>query len=208
MVSYFSRIVFLPPVNPSFNIRKRPLTQQEARVIVRAIKRTSNITGYTVREWTNSKHLFVAENPKGEILGACLTLDFSKEWTEIAVLFVLKEHRRNGIGQALFLTSYIDTLKRKKNVLIMSKNKTVVSMMREVGLDIFSTLKNLPTPYRKHQLTLGLLYNIVWIANLYRIKEIIRKAIVYASKEPFVYGLKLTSSAEFAIAENHTSCGA
>jgi len=174
-----------------FDIRKKLLTKEEAKLLVREIKKTPNISGYSIWEWIDCQNVFIAVDHEGQILGASLNDDFGADWTEIAVLFVLEKHRENGICRALYNISCEDIINRKRNVLIMSREPIVSEMIRKSNLDVLPTLNNLPESYRQHQLKLTLYYKFRYFMNLYRNFEILRKRLTYGKNTSLIYGLKL-----------------
>ncbi len=168
---------------------KRKLTRAEAEFLIKKIKLTPNIIGYCLREWLNAENIMIAEDEKGNLAGACLNYDFSKQWNKIAALFVLEEFRGQGLGKSLFHKSLIDAIERGKNVYTISSNPIIIKMMKDSGFLIFDNLLKLPKEYQNYQFVFYL-HSIKWLLNLYRIKEIFRKKIVYNSQETFFYGIK------------------
>ena len=114
-------------------ISHRKVNQLEAKKMIDKIKTTPNIVGYTIKEWLNCEHIIVAEDEGGQLLGACLNYDFAESWTKIAALYVFEEFRGRGIGKALFYESFNDAMKRHKNVYTISRNPTIIKMMKEVN---------------------------------------------------------------------------
>ncbi|MGD2086574.1 MAG: GNAT family N-acetyltransferase [Candidatus Aminicenantes bacterium] len=177
--------------NLEFSIVKRPLKKEESRLLVEKIKYTPNISGYTAREWRRCKHVFVAENSRGGLLGACMNDDFARKWTEIAVLFVLEEYRGKGIGNAFLRLSLKDLSRRHRNILMISRNPLVTQMMKKAGFEIFPRMANLPGLDKKTQFILTWYYQTRWLMNGYRIYEILRKKIKFKPNAPVAYGFKL-----------------
>ena len=79
----------------------RPLTPAEAVQVHQALKDTPNILGYTVRELTRFRDVYVAEEEKA-FAGACFSVELGQNWTEIAALCVLPQWQGRGIGKAVF----------------------------------------------------------------------------------------------------------
>jgi GNAT superfamily N-acetyltransferase len=176
-----------------FQIIKRQLTDNEARLVVKEIKSTPYIVGYSLSEWIKSENILVAEDEIGNLLGVCLIYDFHKDWCKIAALFVLNDFRGRGIGKALFYRSVKDALERGKNVYMISANPIVIQMMKKSNFCLFKNIFNLQNSYTTYQLYFYI-HHIIWTMNLYRLKEIIRKKIVYNSSEYFVFGTLLHHS--------------
>jgi GNAT superfamily N-acetyltransferase len=173
-------------------IIKRKVNESEARLLVRHIKSTPNIVGYTFDEWLNNEHTFIAEDELGQLLGACLNYDINPKWTKIAALYVLEEFRSKGIGKALFYESVNDATNRGKNVYTISCNSIVLNIMSELEFTTFTNLIEFPSAYIDDRLGFYI-HTLEWLSSAYRIKEIIRKQFVCRPQQPFVYGLKSRS---------------
>ncbi|MBU7585133.1 MAG: GNAT family N-acetyltransferase [Nostoc sp. TH1S01] len=171
-------------------ILKRKVTKSEAELLVKQIKLTPNIIGYSLTEWLAAEHVIVAEDEDCKMLGVCLNYDINKYWYKIASLFVFEEFRGKGIGKLLFYESYKYAVKRHKNAYTISANKIVIKMMRDLDFLLFDNLLNLPKMVSKHKLVLCL-HSLIWITNLYRIQEVIRKSIVYQNHTNFIYGIHI-----------------
>ncbi|MBE9007409.1 GNAT family N-acetyltransferase [Fortiea sp. LEGE XX443] len=174
-----------------FRISKRKVTKPEARLLVRQIKLTPNIMGYSLTEWMTAEHIMVAEDENGSFVGACLSYDFHEDWNKIAALFVLKEFRGMGLGRSLFDKSCEDALKRRKNLYTISANKIVIKMMQDLDFVTFDSLAHLPKSANNKYKFVFYSHHLKWIANFYRLQEIARKTILYKSQKKFVYGVKL-----------------
>ena len=81
-----------------FKISKRTVTKAEAELLVRQIKLTPNIMGYSLTEWMSAEYIIVAEDDNGNMVGVCLNYDFHPNWNKIAALFVIEEYRGTGLG--------------------------------------------------------------------------------------------------------------
>lgn len=172
-----------------YQLIQRGLQKNEAKLLVEQIKQTPNITGYSLKEWMNFKNILVAEDRKKQLMGVCLYYDFSKQWTFISVLFILNQFRGNGIGKALFCKACQNIQNNNKNIYTASQNPIVIKMMKNLNFIIFDSLLTLPKPYKKYELIFAL-RALKWVMNYYRIKEFVRKSIIYKEKNKFVYGIK------------------
>lgn len=112
----------------------RTLTPAEARLIHAALKDTPNILGYTVRELLHWPDVSVAE-ADGTFAGACLSVDITRNWTEIAALLVLPPFRGRGIGEALFAAAWNRGWTRGRHLYVLSRNPQVVTWMEARGMD-------------------------------------------------------------------------
>lgn len=169
----------------SANITKRNISLPEAELLIEKIKSTPNIVGYTVAEWSNCGRVIVAEDDRGQLLGACLNYDFAKNWTKIAALYVLEEYRGRGIGKALFYAAFDDAIHSGKNVYTISRNPIVIEMMNKLEFTTFDRFFNLPDRLDFY------IHSLQWLASPYRIKEIIRKQIAFPARKKFIYGINL-----------------
>lgn len=168
---------------------KRKITQLEAKLLVSEVKATPNIVGYSLKEWLMANHIMVAEDSKGFCLGACLNYDFHKDWRKIAALIVLEEFRGRGIGRMLFYESFRDAQRSSRNIYIISANPIVIKMMNDLGFITFNSFFELTHLCQNYE-SLFYCHTIQWTMSLYRIKEIIRKKIIYTEKQRFLFGVK------------------
>ena len=166
----------------------RNLQPHEAQTIVEEIKKTPNITGYSLKEWLSFKNILVAED-KGKIMGVCLYYDFHRNWSFISVLIVLKPFRGMGIGKNLFERCCDNILRDGKNIYTASKNPIVIDIMKKMDFILFDSLFGLPKGYKKYEL-IFILRLINWIFSSYRLKELVRKAKLYGVRSNFTYGIK------------------
>lgn len=169
-------------------IIKRKITENEAKFLIKKIRLTPKIIGYSLKEWL-AEDMMVAEDEAGNLVGACLSYDFHKDWTKIAALFVFEDYRSKGIGKSLFYASVKDAMERSKNVYIISANPVVIKMMKDLDFSIFRSLLNFPKPYKEYELAFCF-HHIKWMMNSYRIQELIRKRINYPDQKSFIYGLR------------------
>lgn len=173
-------------------VTKRKVTESEVKLLIEKIKTTPNIVGYTMNEWLKGEHIIVAEDDRGQLLGACLNYDFAEKWTKIAALYVFEEFRGRGIGRTLFYESFNDAINRQKNIYTISRNPTLIKMMNELEFTTFDSLFNFPNRFKLDQLDFYV-HSLQWLSSPYRIKEIIRKQIAFPSQSDFIYGVKSQS---------------
>ncbi|NER36788.1 MAG: GNAT family N-acetyltransferase [Oscillatoria sp. SIO1A7] len=169
-------------------IVKRKLSQQEAELLVAEIQQTPYIVGYSVREWLAADRILVAEGGDRSLMGVCFSYDFSPNWTKIAVLFVRDQFRGRGIGKRLFYRAVREIAARKKNAYTISANPIVIEMMEQLGFSLFGSLLRLPENCQSDAL-LFYRHSLQWLLNPYRIRELLRKTIVYRSQPPFIFGV-------------------
>jgi GNAT superfamily N-acetyltransferase len=164
----------------NFLIKNRQLTSHEIDLVINAIKRTPNITGYAKKEWEKFGSIFVAE-VNSELAGVAVNISISKEWEELAVLLVLEKFRGNGLGKSLFNIALEDIKTRNKNAYTTSRNPIVLKLMKENGFQFLSLLK-LPLPVT--------LFNLKFICSFYRLSEFLRKQKVFPGQSEFEYGVR------------------
>lgn len=175
-----------------YDVLKQRLSPEEASILVKAIQKTPHISGYSQQKWLRSEHVIVAKDERGNIMGACLEDDFGASWTEIAVIFVLPEHRGKGIGRQFFEMACADILERGRNIIIMSSEVGIRKVIEESDLDTFDSLEDLDEAYHPHYFTLTTYYTIRYHLSMYRNWERLRKRRVFEKKAPYLYGLKLS----------------
>lgn len=173
-----------------FRLTRRKVTASEAELLVKEISLSPEITGYSVKEWMRFENVLIAEDNTGQMVGVCLSYDFSSNWAFISVLYVLEEFRGKGIGKKLFHQTCQDILSRGRNIYTSSRNPIVIKMMSELNFLLFETLYTLPKPYKKYEFDF-LMRTVKWIASLYRVKEFGRKSIQHRKRKKFVYGVKV-----------------
>lgn len=185
-------------------IVQRVLTETEAELIVNKIKSSPNITGYSFSEWLEftRENLLIAENEKGEMIGVCCYYDFSPKWSYLAVLYVFEEYRGEGIGKKLFYQACANILESKKSIYISTRTPAVIKMMNDLGFTTFDTLLTLPEPFKEYELDF-LIRGARWVLNSYRLKEIIRKALIFQNQPGFLYGIKSCEPITVAAGEHN-----
>lgn len=175
-------------------IIQRKVTPDEADLLVKEIQQTPYIVGYSRQEWLQWSNIRVAEDENGHLIGVSLNTDFGQNWTKISVLYVREEFRGQGIGKRLFYAAFEDAIARGRNVYTISANPIVILMINELGFSTFSSLLSFPAAHRNQS---GIIYwhTLKWLANLYRVKELIRKHYVFQLKEQFkeqfIYAIRL-----------------
>lgn len=171
------------------NITIRKLTRDEALILIEGIKNTPNITAYTLRQWLRCKHVVVATNREGRIMGAVMNDDFTKHWTEIAVVFVLEEFRRQGLGREIFEIAHAFNIRRNKNILMMSREPNVTRMMEELGFELHEGFHYFSNMSQIDSFILRYYYEIRAKLSLFRLREVARKKKIYGVCDPFMYGI-------------------
>ncbi|MBK4728894.1 GNAT family N-acetyltransferase [Oxynema sp. CENA135] len=174
-------------------IVRRKVTSLEAQLLVKEIQKTPYIVGYSDKEWKEAENIRVAEDRQGNLMGVSLNIDFGKNWTKIAVLYVREADRGRGIGKRLFYSAFEEAIARKRHVYTISGNPIVIKMMADLEFATFPSLLQFPQAYQSER-RIVYVHMLAWLANLYRIKEMMRKHWVYDEEEQFIYGIHLSSS--------------
>jgi len=170
----------------------RKLTANEAELLVKEIQGTPYIVGYTFKEWMQAENIRMAEDENGHLMGVSLDTEFGKNWTKIAVLYVRKQFRGQGIGKRLFYAACEEAIAHGRNLYTISANPIVINMIHDLEFSTFPSLFAFPEAAQTHKRTIYS-HTLKWLANFYHLKELIRKHYVYKSKEKFVYAIRLGS---------------
>lgn len=166
----------------ALTITKSKLTRQEINYLVEGIKATPNIIGYTKREWERFGEVFVAR-VDGKMVAVAVNSNLTDGWAETPVLFVNEDYRFKGIGKKLFTEAIAELKKSSQNIYYVSRNPIVIKWMQEEGMK-FDNIFYLPFPVILHIIHKSL--------SLYRIKEYIRKLIIFPHQKPFLHAFIIT----------------
>ena len=164
-------------------IIEKAFNKQEAKIIQAEIRKSPDITGYSLRELLGFKNIFKAYKNQ-EFAGACINFDFGESWTELSGFIVLPKFRGRGIGRLLYKSAFADAENRKRNIYVVSRNPAMQRIIRESDLKIISDFRRLPQVIRLHSLS--------FIVSWYRVIEAIRKAFMKKSGK-FIFGIRLTA---------------
>ncbi len=159
----------------------RSLTLQEAQTLHEELKTTPNILGYTVRELLGFQESLVAEEV-GAFAGVCLSKDLRSGWTDIAALYVLPAFRGRGLGAELYGAAWRRAEQRRRHIVTLSRNPTVVSLMERLGMEIRPSMRNAPFALHLHMQC--------HMASLYRTREMLRKFRAMKDAPPLLCGVK------------------
>ncbi|WP_157514419.1 GNAT family N-acetyltransferase [Nocardia concava] len=171
-------------------VQRRPLTISEATTIMAEIRRSAEITGYSLAEWTGKRDTFALVRPcTGELVGAILVHHMWFRWSEIAVVFVLEKHRDSGRGRKLLQAALrtLNTSPRKK--IIFFSRGPMSNLVADCGFQIFPTEKDFGRGNWKNRVFIRCLYKIQWLANVYRLRERRRKRRELESRFDFSVGV-------------------
>ncbi|MBT2525919.1 GNAT family N-acetyltransferase [Streptomyces sp. ISL-99] len=165
------------PVPVECVLQRRPLTRAEADEVVAQIRRSPKITGYSRSEWRGRRDTFaLVRRDGGELVGALLVHHLVGGWAEIAVVFVLEEHRGRGYGRQLLagaLDMMADTGKRL--LLFYSEGSPMGALARDHGFDIHADEDAFVRGMPGRRIFLKYIYTFQWLCSFYRIREMRRK---------------------------------
>ena len=182
-------------------IIKAKFTRTEVKIVQKEIRKSPDITGYSLRELLVFKNIFKAYLG-GEFTGGCIGFDFPPRlpsglrpaetdgetgggnWTEPSGFLVLPKFRGQGIGKLLYKFAYDEAVNRRRNIYIVSRNPAMQKIMRGSNLTIITKFRQLPQVIRLHSLG----FAISW----YRLFEAIRKSVMKKSGG-FIFGIRLTT---------------
>ncbi|MCX6810614.1 MAG: GNAT family N-acetyltransferase [Candidatus Berkelbacteria bacterium] len=163
---------------------QKKFTKQEAKIVQKEIRQSPDITGYSLRELLRLKTVFKAFI-SNEFAGACANFDFGKDWTELSAFIVIGHHRGQGIGGKLFRTAFIDAIKRKRNIYIVSRNPAMINIIKKYDFKIITSFWQLPAAV--------IIDTFIFAISWYRTKEFLRKLPMKKSGK-FIFGTKLAHS--------------
>ncbi|MFC4608491.1 GNAT family N-acetyltransferase [Streptomyces maoxianensis] len=169
-----------------FELQRRPLTRSEAAEIMRHIKDSPDITGYSAAEWTGRRDTFALVSPKtGKLAGALLVHHLVGRWSEIAVVFLFEEYRGGGLGRQL-LQGALRTLKSAdRKLLLFFCSPGMGRLSAEAGFDILADEAEFTRGSLRRKLFLSVLYKAQWLCSAYRLREIRRKRREFACSFEF-----------------------
>lgn len=159
----------------------RRLTEEEIAFLVREIKKTPMIAGFSAREWRKFDEIFVAE-VNGKIAGTIVLTRLFFGWMRITAFFVLEKYRNKGIGSKLFDAAYDLIVKNKNRAYVASYDIAVIHKMQQKDMWLTDNFFELP-------FIVGC-FNIGFVMHPYRIYEFFRKEIELKSVKRLIYGVK------------------
>lgn len=157
-------------------VQRRPLTRDEARVVVTQIRDSPKITGYSPAEWTGRRDTFaLVRTDTGELLGALLVHHLIGNWCEIAVMHILEEHRGQGHGRRLMRSALSALAPAGKRQLMFFTPGPIAVMADDYGFQVYDDESAFCAGRPSRWFFLKVVYKIQWRWSLYRLREIRRK---------------------------------
>jgi GNAT superfamily N-acetyltransferase len=157
-------------------VQRRPLTRDEARVVVTQIRDSPKITGYSPAEWTGRRDTFaLVRTDTGELVGALLVHHLLGNWCEVAVIYILAEHQGQGHGRRLTRTA-LDALSTSgKRQLMLFTPGPVAVLADDYGFQVYEDEAAYCAQGPSRWFFLKVVYKLQWRWSLYRLREIRRK---------------------------------
>jgi GNAT superfamily N-acetyltransferase len=176
----------------SLEVQRRPLTLLEAQVIVSQIANSQDITGYSIAEWTGGKDTFVLiDTATNSLLGGILVHHLALNWSEVAVVFVLEEYQGQGLGNYM-LSHVLRTLEHsRRSILLFFRKENMRQLVSARGFDIYDDQDEFCKKSTFNRFYLRILYQIQWLANAYRRKELKRKKQKFETEFTFHLAVRM-----------------
>lgn len=158
-------------------VQRRPLTPTEAKLVIRQIKASGKITGYSKREWTGKRDIFVLVNAAtGEPLAVLLFHHLWGGWTEASVLFVLEGHRKRGYGKALLQAALRTLSHSDRDLIIFFSEPHMEYLVREADFEVYESEQEFAKRSLRDRIFIQGIYKLQWLfSSRYRLKELWRK---------------------------------
>ncbi|MET9594477.1 GNAT family N-acetyltransferase [Streptomyces sp. NPDC006516] len=168
-----------PPAAPAadlYDVLRRPLSTAEADEVMEQIRRSSAITGYSAAEWTGGRDTFVlVDKATGRLAGALLVHHLLGRWSEIAVVFVLEEHRGRGLGRRMLHGALGSLRAMDRDLLLFFSSDTMGRICAEAGFAVSASEADFVRGSLARAFHLKVVYKIQWLSNAYRLREMRRK---------------------------------
>jgi ribosomal protein S18 acetylase RimI-like enzyme len=154
---------------------------EEIKIVQNFIYNTPNIIFYSHRELLNfSQNNILKAYSDGQFVGWSIikSLMFGR-FQEIAVLGVIEGFENQGIGKQLFDKSCEIINDSKKSIYVVSRNSTVINFLVKAK---FAEVKLPPLDI--------IIDNFLYILSFGRIKESLRKYLVYKNQSKFRFYIR------------------
>lgn len=158
-------------------VQRRPLTPAEAEQVIAQIKASGKITGYSRREWTKTRDVFVLVNAAtSEPLAVLLFHHLWGGWTEASVLFVLEGQRKRGYGKALLHAALRTLSHSDRDLVIFFSEPHMEYLVREADFEIYESERDFARRGLRDRLFIQGSYKLQWLlSSRYRLQELWRK---------------------------------
>ncbi|MFB8027802.1 MULTISPECIES: hypothetical protein [unclassified Streptomyces] len=157
-------------------MHRRPLTRPEAAEVMREIRQSPHITGYSAGEWTGRRDTFaLVDTGTGRLAGALLVHHLAGRWSEIAVVFLFDEYRGRGLGQRMLRGALCALEPGGRDLLLFFCSSGMGRIAGESGFDVLAGEAEFTRGSLRRRLFLSVLYKAQWLCSAYRLREIRRK---------------------------------
>ncbi|WP_406462036.1 hypothetical protein OHB07_10810 [Streptomyces sp. NBC_00111] len=165
-----------PGPDDGFLLQHRPLTRPEAAGIMREIRKSPDITGYSEGEWTGRRDTFaLMDTGTGRLAGALLVHHLAGRWSEMAVVFLFEEYRGRGLGPRMLQGAIRALEPADRDLLLFFCSSGMGRIAGESGFDVLAGEAEFTRGSLRRTLFLSVLYKAQWLCNAYRLREIRRK---------------------------------
>ncbi|WP_418960760.1 GNAT family N-acetyltransferase [Streptomyces tritici] len=179
-----------PETRVPTEVQRRPLTRDEARVVVAEIRDSPKITGYSPAEWTGGRDTFaLVHGDTGELVGALLVHHLLGDWCEVAVMYILKEHQGQGHGRRLMRAALDALATSGKRQLMFFTPGPIAVLARDYGFRVYEDEAAYCAQGPSRWFFLKVVYKLQWRWSLYRLREIRRKRRVLDCDFTFQLGV-------------------
>ncbi|MFG2330897.1 GNAT family N-acetyltransferase [Streptomyces sp. NPDC048604] len=157
-------------------VQRRPLTRDEARVVVAQIRDSPKITGYSAAEWSGGRDTFaLVRTDTGELVGALLVHHLLGNWCEVAVMYILSEYQGQGHGRGLMRAALDALADSGKRQLMFFTPGPIAVLADDYGFEVYEDEAAYCAQGLRRRFFLKVVYKVQWRWSLYRLREIRRK---------------------------------
>lgn len=173
---------------PRTRIERRPLTPDEAVLVMSQIREVTTITGYSRAEWTRLREVHVATDPDGRLVGAALVHALRADLYEVAVLFVVDTDRGRGLGGLLLDAVVAAGRPAGTRLVIFFSGPQMRHVVSASGFDVATEATALTALRGADRRHLRWVYPVQWLSRPYRVRELLRKRITRGVRFRFDIG--------------------
>lgn len=178
-------------------VQRRPLTAAEARVFMAEIRNSACITGYSFREWTARRDVFITVDCTSQRPAAAMLVHrLPGGVSELAVVFVLEEFRGRGLATQLVRFGLRTMRCDGRTKIIFYSDDQMHAVVTGAGFSTYASVAEYCAHSWSRRLYYAAIYKPVWLLNTYRAREIIRKRREMDSHFEFMIGVSEGNSDE------------
>lgn len=171
-------------------VQRRPLSADEARVFMAEIRNSPCITGYSFREWTARRDVFITVDCTSQRAAAVMLVHrLPRGVSELAVVFVLEEFRGRGLATQLVRFGLRTMHRDGRTKIIFYSDDQMHAVVTAAGFSTYASLAEYCANRWSRRLYYAAIYKPIWLLNTYRIREIVRKRREMDSDFEFMIGV-------------------